>query len=397
MRRLLGKYKKIARYNAGEHEFHWFNGSNILFRYLMTDKDLDNFQGTEADVIFIDEATHHEEKVFKVIVACLRGVNNFPKRVYLTCNPTGKGLQWMKRLFIDRDFHDDENPDDYVFIQSLVTDNTALMRAQPGYIKQLEALPPKLRRAWLEGYWDTYEGQFFTEFVNNPDNYKSRQYTHVIEPFDIPHSWKRLRSYDHGYAKPFSVGWWALSPDNILYRILQMYGCRKDEPDVGIRWIPREIFAEVQRVEREHPYLKGHKITGVADTQIWDGSDRGVSVADTAATFGIHFDKAEKARIPGWLQVHYRLAFDENGYPMMYIFNTCDAFIRTIPSLVHSETIPEDLDTKQEDHIADETRYLCMSNPIAPREHLPAPQIPEYDPLYLHRDKYKTERKRYRF
>ena len=67
------------------------------------------------------------------------------------------------------------------------------------------------------------------------------------------------------------------------------------------------------------------------------------------------------------MQCHYRLAFDENGYPMMYVFNTCRAFIRTIPLLTFDGNVAEDLDSSLEDHVADEWRYFCMLNPIKPR------------------------------
>ena len=66
------------------------------------------------------------------------------------------------------------------------------------------------------------------------------------------------------------------------------------------------------------------------------------------------------------MQVHYRLQFDDNGYPRMYVFNTCKAFIRTMPLMMYSETKPEDLDTTLEDHCPDEVRYMCMSRPIKP-------------------------------
>ena len=66
------------------------------------------------------------------------------------------------------------------------------------------------------------------------------------------------------------------------------------------------------------------------------------------------------------MQVHYRLQFDENGYPRMYFFDTCKDSIRTIPLMTYSETRPEDLDTKGEDHLPDEVRYMCMSRPVRP-------------------------------
>ena len=103
----------------------------------------------------------------------------------------------------------------------------------------------------------------------------------------------------------------------------------------------------------------------IADPSIWDAS-RGESIALTASKYGIYFTPGDNQRIPGWMQVHYRLQFDENGYPRMYIFNTCKAFIRTMPLMMYSETRPEDLDTKLEDHVADEVRYMCMSHPIKP-------------------------------
>jgi hypothetical protein len=120
------------------------------------------------------------------------------------------------------------------------------------------------------------------------------------------------------------------------------------------------------KLEREHPWLKGRKITGVADPSIWDAS-RGESVAESASKHGVHFTPGDNERIAGWMQVHYRLAFDENGFPMMYIFENCKAFIRTIPALQYDDHKVEDLDTEGEDHVADEVRYFCMSRPIKPR------------------------------
>ena len=60
------------------------------------------------------------------------------------------------------------------------------------------------------------------------------------------------------------------------------------------------------------------------------------------------------------------MSFDEQGYPMLYVFSGCRAFIRTIPELLFDQTDAEDVDTRQEDHVADESRYFCMSRPIRP-------------------------------
>lgn len=353
------------QYNDSKKEMRFVNGSEILFRYLANDGDLDRFQGTEFDVLFLDEATQFTEEQYKMLIACVRGVNGFPKRVYLTCNPGGIGHQWVKRLFIDRTYQSGENPDEYSFIQAGVRDNHALLEQQPDYIKQLEGLPPKIREAWLNGSWDVYMGQFFEDFYNFPDHYEDRIGTHVIEPFEIPDGWAIYRSFDWGYAKPFSCGWWAVDYDGVAYRILELYGCT-NTPNEGLKWTPPRVFAEIHRIETEHRWLKGKHITGIADPAIWD-AETGESIADVAARHQVYFTPGDHKRIPGWMQVHYRLAFDENGFPMMYVFRNCKAFIRTIPLLQYSEHKVEDLDTDGEDHVADEVRYFCMSRPIKPR------------------------------
>ena len=301
----------LASYHDARKEISFPNGSVILFRYCATDRDADRFQGTEVDVLFVDEATQQPEERMDRLKACVRGVNAFPKRIYYTCNPGGVGHAWVKRLFLDRRFREGERGEDYTFIRSLVTDNAALLRSDPDYVRRLEALPDKLREAWLHGNWDIFEGQFFEEFRSSPDLAAARaagcelgeealrrqgRWTHVIEPIDL--------------AKGAAAGW----------KI-----CRSS---------PERQFAEIARIEREHPWLAGKTITGVADPAIWDAS-RGESIAETAARHGVVFSPGDNNRIAGWMQVHYRLAFDENGYPRLYVFSNCGAFIRTIPLLCY--------------------------------------------------------------
>lgn len=232
------------------------NGSVILFRFCGSDKDLRAYQGTETDVLYLDEATQFTEEQFRTLCACVRGTGDFPRRIYLTFNPGGVGHGWAKRLFVDRSFREGEEPDEYVFIRSLVTDNHALMRADPDYIKRLYALPPRLREAWLYGKWDLFEGQFFEELTDDPAHYADRVRTHIIDPFEIPPSWSIARSFDFGYARPFSCGWWAVDETGTAYRILELYGCTEN-PNEGVRWTPDRIFAEIARMEREHRWLRG--------------------------------------------------------------------------------------------------------------------------------------------
>lgn len=393
---------RVASYNDAKKTITFPNGSRILFRYCRNDADAERFQGTEVDILFVDEATHQSEERFKKFTACVRGVNNFPKRVYITCNPGGEGHSWVKRLFIDHKYEKDENPEDYTFIQSLVTDNVALMESDPGYKKQLEALPPKLRKAWLEGEWDVYEGQFFEDFRSEPDKNlcaklgldieeakAQRRCTHVIDPFEIPADWTIYRSLDWGYSKPFSSAWYAIDQDGVAYRILELYGCDlKQGANVGVKWTPEKVFSEVKRIESEHRWLKGKHIIGVGDPAIWD-AQKGMSIGDTALKYGISYAKGLNSRIQGWMQCHYRLQFDDNGYPMFYCFSNCKQFIRTIPTLIYDDIKVEDLDTSMEDHIADEWRYFLMQHMIKPT--VPTVDTYKQSPLYQALDIEKSE------
>ena len=164
---LLKEYGEILTYSESDKTVSLPNGSNIVLGFCSSEGDTLRYQGQEYDVIAIDEATQLSEYQFSIFKATLRGVNDFPKRMYLTCNPGGIGHAWVKRIFIDRNFRENENPDDYLFISALVYDNKVLLEKDPSYIEQLKGLPQRLRDAWLLGRWDIFEGQFFSEFRSN--------------------------------------------------------------------------------------------------------------------------------------------------------------------------------------------------------------------------------------
>ena len=145
---MRGLLHGIAKYNSSEKVFRFENGSTIKFGYCANDGDLDQYQGAEYDVVFIDEAGQFQEMWIRKITASVRGANDLPKRIYYTLNPGGPSHGYFKRLFIDKVYNEGEDPEEYRFIQSKVTDNRALMMLQPDYIKPLQALPYTLRRAW---------------------------------------------------------------------------------------------------------------------------------------------------------------------------------------------------------------------------------------------------------
>lgn len=369
----------VAKYNGTDKRFTFRNGSVLSFGYFNSDGDAVQYQGAEFDVIFIDEATTLEEGWLKVFPACLRGVNGLPKRIYYTCNPGGVSHHYIKRLFIDRVYEKGEDPEDYAFIQALPQDNLALMSIQPEYIAQLEALPYRTREAWLYGNWELNEGAVFSEFRDNPEGYGNRRWTHVIEPFEVPEHWPIWRSLDWGYNAPFSIGWWAIGDRGELYRILEWYGMG-NEPNTGLHMSHETVFERVRNIESQHPWLRYKQISGVADPACWSNNGSGPTVAEAAERYGVYFTKADHARIMGWLQVHYRLEFDEEGLARMYFFKNCRDAIRTMPMMQYDQHKVEDLDSRMEDHAMDEVRYMCMCRPISPLKAVKQ-KLMIYDPL----------------
>lgn len=375
------------RYNESKKILTFPNGSTIRFAYCERDSDTDRYQGTEVDVLFLDEATQLSEQQIHDLNACVRSVEaRFPLRTYYTCNPGGKGHAYIKRLFVDRQYVGNEKEEQYSFIQSLVYDNKVLLDAHPEYLDELENLPEARRKAWLEGDWNSFVGQVFTEWRNDPKHYQDRRWSHVIDDFPIDASWKVYRSFDFGYAKPFSVGWYAVDHAGRIYRIREYYGCT-NEPNVGLMMTPQAIARTIRDIENTDPNLKGKHILGVADPAIWDKS-HGESIAEMMEQERVYFTKGDHARLAGKMQFHYRLAFDSMGIPMFYCFKSCKHFIRTIPILIYDEKKAEDIDTTLEDHIYDETRYLFMEHPLNPK-HETVQMPPAEDPLNLWADRYR--------
>lgn len=402
-----------ARYNGSSHTWTFPSGAKVIFGSLQYAKDRIKYQGQAYDYIAFDELTHFTWEEYSYLFS--RNRPNGPgTRVYIrsTANPGGIGHGWVKERFITAappmtpvretvtwtrpDGVSEERTQARIFVPSTVFDNKALLDNDPQYIQRLASMPDAERRALLYGDWDTFSGQVFTEWRNDPEHYRDRVNTHVIEPFLIPPEWTIWCGLDWGYSRPFSVGWYAVDGERRMYRIRELYGCT-GEPNVGVKWEPGEVARAIRRIEAEDPNLRGRTIRRVGDPAIW-GSDGTESIGALMERERVYFDKGDHSRIDGKMQVHHRLAFDEQGHAMLYVFETCRHFIRTVPALVYDETDVEDIDTDGEDHIYDELRYVCMCNPIAAPRRRRIEEQP-FDPLATEEaaywDKYGYYMRRY--
>ncbi len=360
LRRLL---RGAAEYRATDKTFEFPNGSLIVFGYCDGESDVDQYQGQEYDVIFMDEATHFTEYQYATLTVCLRGANDFPKRMYLTCNPGGVGHAWVKRLFIDREFRAGERPEDYVFIPAKVTDNRVLMEKDPEYVRRLDNLPHGLREAWRDGSWDVFAGQYFTEWDRD---------VHVCEPFRPPAWWRWYVTLDYGLDMLAAL---LIGVDD------EGRACVADEfyegRDCGAG---HEGLIVSEAAEAVKKLAEGKTVTAyLAPPDLWNArQETGKSVADIFAEHGVYLTKTGNDRVDGWLAVKEWLKVrEENGVRRARIrfFSCCRNVIRCLPLLQYDEHRANDVaNTPHElSHAPDALRGFCVYRTSA-AEGEPAPR-----------------------
>lgn len=382
-----------AKYNDTKHEWVFPSGAKIIFGSLNHESDRFNYQGHQYAFIGFDELTHFTYDEYMYLHSRCRCADpNIRCYIRATANPGGIGHGWVKARFITaakplETITETVNVVGWgevkrsrVFVPSTVFDNQELLKNDPNYIANLASLPEAERNALLYGNWDSFSGQVFSEWRNDPAHYADGKYTHVINPFRIPSYWVILRCFDHGYTKPYACEYIAIDTDGKMYICGEVYG---GDNNIGVKQNPTEIAKTIYDYEKS--MFPNNNIIGVADPAIFDRS-RGDSVADMMSKrpYLLQFDKGDNNRLPGKMQYHYRFAFDDNGDCLLQVFNTCKHFIRTIPDLVYSDKRPEDIDTDGEDHIYDAVRYGLMTRAVTPRPK-PIDKVQRFDPLDLHK------------
>ena len=354
----------VANYNGQTQTMYFFNGSTITFGHYNYDSAADSFNGQEFDWIFIDEATQFTYEQFTTLRGCLRGVNDIPKHMYLTCNPGGVGHRWVKRLFIDRDFITDEedpelteNPNDYNFIFANIEDNIAMKENDPdgfsAYLSTLRQMPERIRDAYRYGIWDDLGGAYFSEFKTS---------THVIEPFPIPKDWRRYRAFDYGLDM-FACYWIAVDFHGRCYAYREV--CEK-----------QLIVPEAAQEIHNNTLPSEHIEITFAPPDMWSTQKTdGKTMAEGFMLNDVAIIKVNNNRVQGHLQIKEMLApypdYDENGVlkpesewrPQLLFFKNCKHIIEDLPAIQADEKNPNDCAKEPHDitHTVDGLRYFCIS------------------------------------
>lgn len=347
--RWLGEIKESKEHGLGFHIRPEFGSGVLSLRNL---DDPSKYLSSEFALIAVDELTMNQKTVFDMLRLRLRWPGIEDVCFLGATNPGQIGHGWVKRLWMDRKFDENETEaNQFFYVKALPKDNPFFTES---YKRQLESMPDKMRRAYLEGDWTVFAGQYFTEFDES---------IHVCEPFEIPENWMRFISLDYGYHS---------NTDDKGYAAVYWHAV---DPITGKVYTYREIFVREHTGEMLGSAIysanNSEKIAWiVADNNIANvGKESGRSVmAQMREVFEENkFDcpirlvhKGPHSRVNGWnlMRGYFKFDTDAQGKrkTRWQIFKCCENLIRTIPLQVYKDDT-EDLDTDGPDDCVDSVRY----------------------------------------
>lgn len=339
-----------AEYNKGDKCWEWKTGAKLYFAHCQYEENKYDYQGHEYHYMGFDQLEEFTESQYEYLKVQARTSDpDITVRIRGTANPGNIGHLWVKKRFIDNripmQIYKDELGLTSMFIPAKVHDNPSLVESDPMYVKRLQALPEKERRALLDGDWNVFVGQYFRDWNK----------VKIVRPYEISADYKRFCSLDYGYKNPLSCGWWAVDYDGNLIRYRELYKELLTYEKFAYEWC--ELNGD-ERID----YI-------VADPAIWGDRSHhrgglGESGAETITNIlkeklgdkAPVLIKADNSRKTGWNRLREYMEGER-----ITCFDTCVNSIRTIPALIHDQKNVEDIDTDGEDHSGDDWRYGCMS------------------------------------
>lgn len=368
-------------YNEAKHVVTWNNGSTTRFGYCRNENDVYQYQGAEFLFIGIDELTHFTLKQWQFLTSRNRCPvpeytegDNKGKRVFPcmagATNPGNIGHAWVKALWVDKvapsGFERPElyDPEDYDFISARIADNP-IYANDANYKKSLAALPDKLRRAFLEGDWSVFSGQYF-------DLFEVGRHTGRAEDCCLPDWAPRWISIDWGFHHPSAVYWHGLGDSGSLSYHSPL-AARHFAPDRqslptegeqhGRRIITYREFVQNELSPRMLAQAIVERTARETIREIYlspDAFARRTSEASIAEQLGDVLQQnglprpapADDDRIGGWQLMYQMLERDA-----WVITDNCSRLIACLPLLVRDERRVEDVRKMEGDDPADAARY----------------------------------------
>lgn len=376
-----------TKYEYTRNVLYFPNGSRVVLGGFHNSKDIDKYIGIEYDLITIEEINQlSRDKVDKLLGSMRTSKPNWRPRLYASFNPGGIGHGNVKEVFVDPYYSKTETKTR--FVPSTYKENPYLNEE---YIDYLEDLGGDLGRAWREGDFSLFFGQYFDEWRNEK---------HVISPLPIPVTWRKYVCIDYGRTAAFAAYWVAIDYEGRAYVYREYYVTGKDarpnaeemiklaaddpiNPETGNRY-------EAVIIDRQVTQKQGNDMT-IKD--IIEASETISGLGQKLTWFDVFPTLTPRGgdRVNGWVLFHEYLRWTKDMPPKILFFNWCPEAIRTIPTLIHDTHNPEDLDTDGEDHAADSIRLLLSylhegksDAPLSPLEQsleqLRKKESPQYNP-----------------
>lgn len=406
---LFVEYPELKPYwHAGDKELKLPNGSSIFFIHAGdTGRAKRKARGPQAHYIFLEQAEEFSQEEMEQLAGSNRAPGVGPgycKRIY-TFNPGGIGTNYLRRIFHLRQFHDNETPGDFLFIQGYGWDNYEWFRGlgivnewefyhdpewsreetfeysgaavttcrlrfevfitQTDFGRKLASLPQSQRIGELMGSFEKFAGQYYADvWEEKAIVLPAELVAKIVQPW-----WRRWLATDWGFSHYAATGWFTsgvLSPQQVL----QFFGVETDAPlrivilyreavcsDVAEPDLAKLIVSmtpEPERPEVRHHFI-GHDAwakRGSANTV--------VEQMDPELTRGglQRLSRADIDRIGGWRLMYNcwasarRLRTWPDGQPYIqqpedqpafFVSAACPEVMQAIPMLICEEDDPTDV------------------------------------------------------
>jgi len=381
-----------AKYNQAKHcwtfpkvdgyaspSVQWFGhaeGQGDVYKYLSSE-----FQ----DMCF-DESTLFTEFQFTYLTSrCRSSRPEVKPLIRLASNPGNVGHLWHYKRYIEpyyvhKIWKNKETGKTLTFIPAKVKDNPALCEADPGYVQRLKELPEKKYLALAEGRWDVFEGMYFNEWNATPGQ-------SVLRVPRKPDTFtQKYLSFDWGFSNPACVLWHEVTPLGRIFTYRELYITRQGPKKLAKIILEMTPENEVIECMYASPEIWGKK----ADLE--GGGEPIRDLMQEVLGTRIQMVKANNSRVQGWLKMREYMGKAPDGLPWWQVSPLCVNLIRTVPTLIHDDHRPEDVDGKCDDDPAEASRYFLVSLKDVPRADI-NPYESNYEKIFgvrKHKTKYSS-------
>lgn len=369
-------------YNSTKHRFDIFNGSVVYCRVAENFNDVrTKFNGLEMQYLVIDQAEEWlEEEIEFLGLQCRSTDPEVRPKIILTANPGGRSDGYLTREFVNRGTPN--VPFEVVTDMSEIKQMAIEMKLKesiinripeiitkrriyiPGIVVENEYMnieylatlknitDPERKRQLLWGDWTAKAGQYFKEW-----NF----HKHTCPDFVVPRHWKRYRTIDWGYhPHPAVCKWFAVDEFGKVYSYRELRVFETVPSEFGKQINELSLYMDAE--DGKLPDPEQYEWTAY-DPNCNRKSEGGRTIIQNIGIPGI---LADNARIPGWLCLRELYALTLKSWEnnsshagIQYFRNACKNSIENIPTLVHDDKHPEDLDSTGWDDEADCDRYFA--------------------------------------